>query len=224
MTLNLDSKTDLKSARNDYVGWFPRDGAILHYHFARLHLCSYIFRGMSLSASATASTSMRDYASVAVASATAVLEIILERDDMRTALVGMPLYFHGMITFAAVFILKAARNNFWSLTTVDTNKGFDLVQNVVRELRSQSAAQQHLIYHISNGLDDMMTACRKSTEQMDQNPGEEGMLLSNQPLTMDSMFVMDTFDLFQASISQQDVSSMQSGQEYHWLGDYEMRS
>ncbi|UPK91733.1 hypothetical protein LCI18_002668 [Fusarium solani-melongenae] len=208
--------------RNAHVGWFPRDGAVLHYHFARLHLCSYIFRGMSLESSATASVQVRDYASVAVTSATAVLETVLERDDLRTALVGMPLYFQAMITFAAVFLIKTARSNFWDLTGIDAPKALDLVQCYVRELRSQSAARQHLVYHLSNGLEDLMAASRNLTYEANEGQGAMMIQPGDMP-TMDSMFVMNTFDLLQVPIDPQDLTSL-PGQECHYQGDYEMRS
>ncbi|KAF4994470.1 hypothetical protein FDECE_13119 [Fusarium decemcellulare] len=206
--------------QNAHVGWFPRDGAILHYHFARLHLCSYIFRGMSLESSNTASHQVREYASVAVASATAVLELVLERDDLRMALVGMPLYFHGMITFAAVFLVKAARNNFWGLTAIDAPKVLELVQSCVRELRSHSAARQHLVYHLSIGLEGMVVASRHLTTEASEAQSTSMVISQEQemPESMDSMFVMDTFDLLQAPIDPQGLPSF-PGHEYQWEGD-----
>ncbi|CAH0020274.1 unnamed protein product [Clonostachys rhizophaga] len=206
--------------RNAHVGWFPRDGAILHYHFARLHLCSYIFRSMSLESAATASLQVQDFASVAVTSATSVLELVLERDDLRTALVGMPIYFHGMITFAAVFLTKATKNNFWELTTIDVPKVFALLQRYVSELRSQKAARQHLVYHMSNGLDDMMRASRKLTEESTEISDLGSMEQPQMMLTMDSMFDMNTFDLLQESISQ-DMNTI-VGQGDEWQNQYEM--
>ncbi|OJJ08818.1 hypothetical protein ASPVEDRAFT_204662 [Aspergillus versicolor CBS 583.65] len=178
---------------NPYVGNFPVDGAILHYHFARLHMCSYIFRGITSQTAQNVSDQVREYASLAVTSATAVLELVLERDDLRNALVGMPVYFHGMITFAAVFLIKAATTNFLGLTTVDADAAFALLDRCVRELRSQRAARQHLIYHISRGLEEMMARARPT---MNEN-GESGGITATQEevAAIDSLFALDTFDL-----------------------------
>lgn len=134
---------------------------------------------------------------MAVASATAVLNLVLERDDLRNAIVGMPIYFHGMINFAAVFLLKAARTNFSGLTTVDAPRVYDLVQSCVRELRSQEAARQHLVYHLGSGLEDMLKTSRKVTEQSLETADALEIPDSTPMLTMDSMFSLNTFDLFQ---------------------------
>ncbi|KAF5529808.1 Zn 2cys6 transcription factor [Fusarium mexicanum] len=206
--------------QNAHVGWFPRDGAILHYHFARLHLCSYIFRGMSPESLAIASIQVKDYAALAFTSATAVLDIVIEREDMRMALVGMPVYFHGMITFAAVFLVKATRSDFWGLTPTHAPKTLELVERYIQELRQHSAARQHLVYHLSTGLESMVIASKRllTKDLPDLNmPSTQEEALP----TMDSMFVMDTFDFLQTPIDPQDLSSL-SSQEYSWDHSYDL--
>lgn len=170
---------------------------------------------MALDASPPVSPQVAEFASVAVSSAFGVLEIVLERDDMRTALVGMPLYFHGMITFAAVFLIKATRNNFQGLATIDTQKVFDLVERCVAEMRSQSAARQHLVYHLSDGLDAMMSTAKKEISDL------QGALMDVSHRTMDSMFVMNTFDLLQAPIDPQFTVS--DDQIYPWRDEFQMQ-
>ncbi|KAK2469284.1 hypothetical protein H9L39_19001 [Fusarium oxysporum f. sp. albedinis] len=206
--------------RNAHVGWFPRDGAILHYYFVRLHLCSYIFRGMSPESLAIASSQVKDYAALAFTSATAVLDIVLEREDMRMALVGMPVYFHGMITFAAVFLVKATRSDFWGLTPTHAPKTLELVERYLQELRQHAAARQHLVYHLSNGLESMVIAAKRV---LTKDLQDSTMLSSQEEAlpTMDSMFVMDTFDFLQTSIDPQDLPSL-SSQEYSWDHGYDL--
>lgn len=179
----------------------------------------------------TASPQVCDYAAAAITSATSVMELVLERDDIRNALVGMPLYFQGMITFAAVFLIKAARSNFGGLAVVDVPKVTGLIQSYVRELRSHEAARQHLVYHLSNGLEGMMNASSRDMAeqnlQAQQSRSSNLMMAQEQQQTeetmstMDQMFVMNTFDLLQAPIDPQDLTTM-PGQEFSWQGDYDM--
>lgn len=186
------------TARNHYVGWFPRDGAILNYHFGRLHLCSYVFRGSPLTALPSASAQAQEFASIAVTSATAVLELIIERDDLRAALVGMPIYYHAMVNFAAVFLIKAAKIGFPNITAVNPQDVLALVDKCVRQLRAQRASNQHLVNHLANGLEGYMNILSDPNQDMSMLPGPTGPVgdttsLSN---TVDSIFMLDTFDLF----------------------------
>jgi hypothetical protein len=89
---------------------------------------------MSPESLAIASSQVKDYAALAFTSATAVLDIVLEREDMRMALVGMPVYFHGMITFAAVFLVKATRSDFWGLTPTHAPKTLELVERYLSRI------------------------------------------------------------------------------------------
>lgn len=213
-TLESLANTEPVSARNAYVGWFPRDGAILNLHFARLHLCSYIFRGMSIETFEAASVQVKEYAEMAVSSAREVLHLVLDRDDLRNGLVGMPIYFHGMINFAAVFLLKTARTTFLSLTSLNTSDALHLVQRCINELQSRRAARQHLVYRLSSGLENMM-------KRMGLSVGDAG---TTEPLSLptavqpvdqpfDSIFDADTFGMFQypqdpnASLQGQDSST-----------------
>ncbi|KAL4876773.1 hypothetical protein BJY04DRAFT_231383 [Aspergillus karnatakaensis] len=197
---------------NPYVGNFPIDGAILHYHFARLHLCSYIFRGITTQSASHVSEHVKEYAGVAVSSATAVLELMLERTDLRQALVGMPVYFHDMFTFAAVFLIKAATTNFLGLTTVDANAAFDLLDKCVRELRSQHAAKQHLIYHISRGLEEMVARARPNAHADSEVPA---LGITQDPVAaVDSLFALDTFDLLQYPL--EGAGDVPVSEEYQW--------
>ncbi|KAI7208571.1 hypothetical protein KC333_g9091 [Hortaea werneckii] len=193
------ANADTVPARNAYVGWFPRDGAILHLHFARLHLCSHIFRGMSIETFEAASVQVREYAEMAVSSAQEVLQLVLDRDDLRNSLVGMPIYFHGMINFAAVFLLKTTRTTFLGLTSLAASDVVRLVQRCINELQSQRAARQHLVYRLSSGLENMM-------KRMGLSADDAGTTESNLPTTLqlvdqsfDSIFDADTFGMFQYS-------------------------
>lgn len=168
---------------------------------------------MSPESAATASDQVKEYATLAVSSATSVLELVLEREDLNKALVGMPIYFHYMITFAAVFLINAASTNFSGLTMVDSIKVLDLLQRCVYELRSKNAAQQHFVYHLGNGLEHMIS--RFLTPDRSQN-GAATVSSGPMPLasTVDSLFMLDASDLFQYALDPNEQSPNEN--QYQW--------
>lgn len=101
--------------KNAFVGDYPAKGVMLHYHFAKLQLHSLALRGVT--GLATNEISSADIISnfspqriamarVAIESARHVLTTILTVEEIRICLIGVPLYVHTMIAFAAVFLMK----------------------------------------------------------------------------------------------------------------------
>lgn len=106
---------------------------------------------MSVETFAAATVQVKEYAEMAISSVQETLQLVFDRDDLRSALIGMPTYFHGIINFAAAFLLKTARTTFIGPTSIDTLEVLRLVQKCIGELQSQRAAQQHLVYQLSSG-------------------------------------------------------------------------
>lgn len=113
-------------------------------------------------------------ANLAIESAIGTLLVVLEQPDIQRALVGVPLYLHSMITFAAVFLLKIAakgcsssipgshgqRNSIASASLlIDVAYVRELVGQVVELMVSCSkrASGRHLSHHIARGLRKMLT-------------------------------------------------------------------
>ncbi|KAI5810275.1 hypothetical protein DFH27DRAFT_477090, partial [Peziza echinospora] len=101
--------------KNAFVGDYPAKGVLLHYHFAKLQLNSLALRGVTaLSTSEVTSAHIigafgpqrTAMARLAIESATHVLTTILTVEEIRVCLIGVPLYVHTMIAFAAVFLMK----------------------------------------------------------------------------------------------------------------------
>ena len=98
---------------NDRVGNYPRKGVGLHFHFAKLFLCSHVFRraptveGEHLQLD----PDLEEFASNAVQSATSILQVIAADQEIQSYLHGLPAYFDTMIAFAFVFLLKIRIKN-----------------------------------------------------------------------------------------------------------------
>ena len=113
-------------------------------------------------------------ANLAINSAIGTLLVVLEEPDIQRGLVGVPLYLHSMITFAAVFLLKIAakgcssgipgsqnqRNSIASAGLfIDGAYVRDLVGRIVELMVSCSerASERHLSHHIARGLRKMLS-------------------------------------------------------------------
>ena len=148
----------------------------MHYHFSRLQLNSVALRAYHSSTSSKAmSPERRKRANIAIESAIATLKVVLDERDIQLALVGVPLYLHSMITFAAVFLLKIAakvcsngpnsggqgQNSSIASAGLHVDIGYVrvLVGRIVEMMVScsQRASERHLSHHIARGLRKMLT-------------------------------------------------------------------
>lgn len=162
-------------AGNRFVGEYPFKAVYLHYHFSRLQLNSIALRTYhSPTSTRVMSPERKKRANLAIASAISTLVVVLEEPDIQRGLVGVPLYLHSMITFAAVFLLKIAakgcsnnpscnqnqRNSISSAgLLIDVAYVRELVGQIINLLVScsQQASERHLSHHIARGLRKMLT-------------------------------------------------------------------
>ena len=134
--------------KNAFVGDYPAKGVLLHYHFAKLQLHSLALRGVTGSATneissadiiSNFSVQRASMARVAIESAKHVLTTILTVEEIRVCLIGVPLYVHTMIAFAAVFLMKVTTR--WRKVASigdlvnPTDDVWSLVEKVVEVLR-----------------------------------------------------------------------------------------
>lgn len=78
-------------------------------------------------------------ASTAVTAAISILELILKDDDLRNSLVGVPHYFHTMIAFAGVVLLKAS-GKYHAQLSIDLESIFNLTSRVISLFRSTACS------------------------------------------------------------------------------------
>jgi len=150
---------------------------VLHYYFAKLQLHSLAVRGVTppqLSAessqSSYLSTERTEAANVAVFSAMSALRMVLNEPDIREGIIGVPLFKHTMMTFAAVFLLRVAWK--WNaFLNINTNQVLTLVQAIVDLMRSVQVNKRHLVWRLANGLADNLTKLKEAlATQSDTSP------------------------------------------------------
>lgn len=84
--------------------------------------------------------------------------MVLEEPSIREAVIGVPLYLHTNIVFAAVFLIKVLSR--WKAARFEQQDDaltINLVERVVALLRSGKASERHLTFHIAKGLSVMLT-------------------------------------------------------------------
>ncbi|EGE09172.1 hypothetical protein TEQG_08835 [Trichophyton equinum CBS 127.97] len=146
-------------ARNKWLGNFPSQAVKLHFRFAKFFICSHAFRGLNVeSAHVPLAPELQDIAGSAVSTAISILELLIESDELRAYLVGIPHYFHTMFAFAAVFLLKVATRNRQHVQ-VDTQLVFRISRRVLEVFQHCPCAKQHLVHRIAQGLQEMIERC-----------------------------------------------------------------
>lgn len=143
-------------ADSPYVRTYPSKGVVLHYHFAKFQLNSLSLRALSPSTTPVFSMDRKESANIAISSAMACLNMVLEEPDIRDAIVGVPIFTHTMVTFSAVFLLKVAVNWNSAYLSIDGRQVRRLVERVIELMTCVSAGDKHLTRHIARGLSKML--------------------------------------------------------------------
>ncbi|KAJ5988931.1 hypothetical protein N7481_004141 [Penicillium waksmanii] len=145
-----------RSGDSSYVRTYPSKGVVLHYHFAKFQLNSLSLRALSPSNTPVFSMDRKESANIAISSAMACLNMVLEEPDIRDAIVGVPIFTHTMVTFSAVFLLKVAINWNSAYLSINARQVRRLVERVIELMNCVSAGERHLTRHIARGLGKML--------------------------------------------------------------------
>ncbi|KAK9485763.1 hypothetical protein V1527DRAFT_424056 [Lipomyces starkeyi] len=149
-----------KLPRNKCLGDFPSEAVRLQYHFAKFYLCSHAFRGLHTNEESGVSLSheLEDIAACAITTAFSVLETLLESEELKAGLVGVPHYFHTMYAFVAVFLLKVSAR-YTHHVNVDRQLVIQTIRQVVDVFDSSPCPRQHLVHRITRGLKEILDRC-----------------------------------------------------------------
>ena len=138
---------------NKHIGNWPMKGVIIHYHFAKLYLGAYSLRGLSES-SPYIPEYFLETASAALNAARAIVDMLLEDEVIQKALGRVPHYFHGMIAFACMFLLKAATKHNHQLF-VDRAGLASMMAELSQVLQAADVGKEHLAHRMAEGLEKM---------------------------------------------------------------------
>lgn len=135
------------------IGNWPNKGAIMHYHWAKLYLNSYVLRGLPETGGVIPDHFL-EIASAAVAAATSIVTLLLEDKDAQEALAYVAHHVHGMIAFAAMFLLKVA-TRYSSQLFIDRTNFQMLISALARQFKLTVVGKDHLTQRMAEGLEKM---------------------------------------------------------------------
>lgn len=150
--------------RDKYVGDYPAKGVLLHHGFSELVLNSLALRGRPLENLELLPLNLRSLASRAIDAAHYILQYTMDETAYREALVGIPLYLHSMIAFAAVFLMKIAHK--WHAIGVNIDpetRTKPLIEGMIRTLRDCKAGTNHMVFSMASGFQRLLKQWGKNT-------------------------------------------------------------
>ncbi|KAL1864026.1 hypothetical protein Daus18300_007991 [Diaporthe australafricana] len=192
---------------HERIGTFPRKGVLLHFHFAKLHLYSHVFRGLRKD---PIPSYFLEPASSAAAAATSIIDLLIADADIQPALAGMPSYMHSMSGFACMFLAKLAMIHGDQL--IDRRNVVDSISRLVGFYRSTPVGKWHLVNLMADGLDKIVETLRatgmslpSSNRRPDiisaENDEQDFASLINPAFPSESTFGFDTNFLLDSNMS-----------------------
>lgn len=157
-----------------HVGDYPRKAVSLHFYFAKLLVCSHVFRGLSSDVAIDpVPAEFLDTAYMAIESAKSIIRLVVGDSDLQIAFVGVPHYFHTMIAYACSFLIKTA-TKYRKHIEIDVKIVFQMIGDVVALCKSTHCAQYHLVHWIGKGLQIMLSSCINGTPENERMPSPSG--------------------------------------------------
>jgi hypothetical protein len=134
---------------------------LLHYHFAKLHLYSHVFRGLQ---DTTVPSYFLDSASSATTAAIAIINALIHDPELQPALIGVPSYMHSMTAFAAMFLSKLTMT--YGDQFIERSLTIDLISRLISLYRSTSAGKYHLVSMMANGLEKIIKTLQETSNHL----------------------------------------------------------
>lgn len=141
---------------DEHIGAFPLAGLSMHYHYARLYLGHHALQG--LVASEPIPPHFVPAAAAARDAALAIFAMILDSAAFRAHIVGMPHYFHIMISFAGHFLLEVAARHREQLG-IDAAEDLGRVAAALALFARTPAMSHHPIARALAGLTRRLSEC-----------------------------------------------------------------
>ena len=156
----------------------------MHYHWAKLYLQSYVLRGLP-DTGAVIPEHFLENASAAVQAAIAIINLLLDDRDAQLAIGYVPHHIHGMVAFAAMFLLKIATKYSQQLF-VDLARFRQLIGGLAQHFKTIDVGKDHLIHRMAEGLEKMTeslggptrTRTRRHASRPSQDLKEEDLVVN----------------------------------------------
>jgi hypothetical protein len=149
---------DTSSDPDPFIGSFPLAGLTIHYQFSKLYLGHHIFRGLQ---SDPIPPHFLSVATVARDAAIAIFTMVVENENFKQHIVGMPAYFHIMISFAGQFLLEVCVK-YRDQLSANVDQDFRIVSAALAVFARLPVLPQHSIARVTSGLMRKLNECTAS--------------------------------------------------------------
>ncbi|KAI7570667.1 cytochrome b2 [Hortaea werneckii] len=139
-----------------HIGGFPLAGLKLHHQFGQLYLGHHVLRG--LQKTDPIPLHFQQAALTAHEAAGTIFSMIVENDALRANIVGMPHYFHIMISFAGHFSLEVCMK-FSEQLGVNVHDEFTRISSVLAFFAHTDVVTQHPLARVTTGLMRKLSDC-----------------------------------------------------------------
>ncbi|KXT17288.1 hypothetical protein AC579_516 [Pseudocercospora musae] len=140
---------------DDHIGSFPLAGLTIHWQFAKLYLGHHVFRGIE---SDPIPTYFLSAAITARDAAVTIFTMIAEDDSFRNHILGMPAYFHVMISFAGHF-LQGICVKYSQQLGINVEEDFRRISAALAVFARTPALPSHPITRMTAGLMRKLNEC-----------------------------------------------------------------
>ncbi|KAF2164285.1 hypothetical protein M409DRAFT_25165 [Zasmidium cellare ATCC 36951] len=140
---------------DQYIGSFPLAGLTMHFQFSKLYLGHHVFRGLKTD---PIPPYFLQAATTAREAALTIFSIILDNQSFRAHIVGMPAYFHIMISFAGHFLLELCLKYQEQLNVI-VEEDFRLVSAALAVFARTPVMSHHPISRVTAGLMRKLNEC-----------------------------------------------------------------
>jgi hypothetical protein len=147
--------TDIYLEPNPHIGNFPHIGLTLHYHFAKLYLGHHVFRGLN---HGPIPPYFLPAALMAHNAANSIFELVLEESVLKDSMVGIPFYFHIMMSFAGQFMLSCSPYSGQLYLEVRTDLA--LMSKSIAMFKSIACISSHPLRKMIAALDRRLDECK----------------------------------------------------------------
>ncbi|PVH74607.1 hypothetical protein DL98DRAFT_382033, partial [Cadophora sp. DSE1049] len=142
---------------NPQIGDFPHKGLTLHYHFAKVYLGHHVFRGLGATKGQIPSYFLTT-ALMAHSASHSIFELLLEDSILKESLVGVPFYFHVMISFAGQFMLSCA--SYSRQLCMEAKDDIELMGRAISMFKSIACVAAHPLQRMTAALERRFHECR----------------------------------------------------------------
>lgn len=110
----------------------------------------------------------RQFVNMAIASAAAALDLILNDSDMRRAVIGVPLYLLTTMSYACLFLMKCQSQ--WKSANLNIHHGdvVALIESTVQLLEDTRSCVRHVAHYLGRGLRGMLDKLKEHNDAEQQ--------------------------------------------------------